>query len=141
MERGNSSKWFRVFKVLTSYKRRRKQEEVVDILFSELFFCLDKYHSLLFSGGLYLEFLCRDFISSLEHLWRSILLNYPTINLNAKLHLLSRNNLLMVLLLLEVAASGDLDLQRFSCLWSLLSGRVSCDHPEEAPHHNFSLDL
>ena len=31
---------------------------------SEVFVCLDKYHSLLLSGGLYLEFLCRSFISS-----------------------------------------------------------------------------
>jgi len=140
--RDNSSKWFRVCKGLTSYKRRRRQqEEVVDSLFSKLFFFLDKYHSLLFSGGLYLEFLCRDSISSLKHLWRSIFLNCPTIRLKAKLHFLSNTDLLRVFLLLEVAASGDLDLERSRYWWSLLSGRVPCDHPEECLYYIFASYL
>ena len=54
---------------------------------SEVFVCLNKYHSLLFSGGLCLELLFRSFISSLEDQWRSYFLKLATIWFETKLYI------------------------------------------------------
>ena len=88
-----------------------QQEKVVDWSYFWVFVCLDKYHSLLFSGGLYLEFLCRDFTSSFEESWRNFFWIEPLSGLRPSSTLHYNASQVEIWAILWVVASGSLDLQ------------------------------
>ena len=95
----------------------------------EVFVCLDKYHSLLFSGGLWLEFLFRGFISSLEDHWRRFLLKWATIWFETKLHIHEQH------CPIEGVASGVLDLLRSSLFWEAFFVGVCLQPPKRYSIH------